>query len=432
MAQNNNNNDNFQDLLDVLRSDQALPRTPSSAVEDLSDICPYFGDGIDFNQLFQATESAPKSTLNYTATTSSTNTSGINTNDHIQRVNDIQASNSTDFFLRSSYHSSNEPDGALSFLSAWELPKAHTEPPQFPYLGDAGLGEVAFNTQSQQSNSRDEATNMPSFLLSPVPAQITAPQSQFQFSQSGNYQQHIDEPTIIPSPRSDFYHIPSTNRSITTPGIQPSLVTDVPVLHRKYSQLDALPTGIPTDSLKLNSSSTTSQFAQQSLSAFSCSESSALTESPGFCSSASENNSCSHNQTPGHTPTRPKRGPNKSAADKYRRRKKERFETMQADVDRYTRENTELNVKATRLEDEKAFLTTLLESAVRNSANPLESLLNIPYHMITPEMMPYSVDTETFQKVKQILASFVRDHDAKVINIANCLNSFPCLSCIYY
>ncbi|EGD72494.1 hypothetical protein PTSG_00520 [Salpingoeca rosetta] len=111
---------------------------------------------------------------------------------------------------------------------------------------------------------------------------------------------------------------------------------------------------------------------------------------------------------------KPKRPQNKAAADKYRRRKKERFETMQQDVERYTRENTELAVKATRLENEKAFLSTLLESAVRSSANPFAALLNIPQSLITPGMLPRRVDPALFQRSKNVMEKFVKEHDAQV------------------
>ena len=111
---------------------------------------------------------------------------------------------------------------------------------------------------------------------------------------------------------------------------------------------------------------------------------------------------------------KPKRPQNKAAADKYRRRKKERFEAMQHSVEKYSRENTELGVKATRLENEKAFLSNLLESAVRSSANPIAALLNVPHDLITPAMLPARVDPQLFRRSKSVLEQFVRDHDARV------------------
>eukprot|EP00045_Choanoeca_perplexa_P013400 m.151933 g.151933 ORF g.151933 m.151933 type:complete len:306 (-) comp16350_c1_seq2:268-1185(-) len=106
--------------------------------------------------------------------------------------------------------------------------------------------------------------------------------------------------------------------------------------------------------------------------------------------------------------TKTKSRPNKQAADRYRKKKREEFEHLQVATEEMKASNLELKIKLAKLEDEAKFLSSLLVSTVQNAQSPLVTLQKLPDHLITDDMLPANVQAEDFVKYRAVIGSILQ------------------------
>jgi hypothetical protein len=109
-----------------------------------------------------------------------------------------------------------------------------------------------------------------------------------------------------------------------------------------------------------------------------------------------------------------KRTQNKAAADKYRRKKKEHLETLQGEVDVYSKKNLQLEQRAKQLDDERSFLVNIVTQLMANRADKMSFLLEMSEDILTDEMIPGSMTKEEFVAKRPEWKQIMQDTSRKI------------------
>ncbi|EDQ92134.1 uncharacterized protein MONBRDRAFT_31254 [Monosiga brevicollis MX1] len=104
--------------------------------------------------------------------------------------------------------------------------------------------------------------------------------------------------------------------------------------------------------------------------------------------------------------------PNKSAADRYRKKKREEFERLQHDTEAMKAENLELKTRLSKLRNEAEFLANMLQSAIQYSPNRLQGLLHMPARYVTQAMLPEGLELSTFLSKREVIAALLTQIEA--------------------
>lgn len=126
---------------------------------------------------------------------------------------------------------------------------------------------------------------------------------------------------------------------------------------------------------------------------------------------------------------------NKEAADRYRKKRRQQYETLQVQTDGLSKENVELKAKCDKLDMEVAYLKELLMETVKASSNPIAALAANPSFGTSSEPVPSLEQALADPAVPSALAEVIKslvEHrravtDARFIALEEKINSLTAL-----